>query len=166
MLSRSVFEVSNPQVDRGGSRALEVDVGFFRVRTVEMGPQGGSRYEHPPPSPANVGQCNHIAIPGPILVRKAIIQKVRDESEDFGRNTADWCKPVPQASGIGSGRGSLERPSRDHRPGVRYRLATTQKAISSNGPTSALSAVVSAILKKPISVIRRGVLYHSKRTLR
>jgi len=25
-----------------------------------------------------------------------VIQKVRDESEDFGRNTVDWRKPVPQ----------------------------------------------------------------------
>jgi len=24
------------------------------------------------------------------------MQKVRDESEDFGRDTVDWRKPVPQ----------------------------------------------------------------------
>jgi len=34
--------------------------------------------------------CDHTAIEG------ARIQKVRDESKDFGRNTVDRCKPIPQ----------------------------------------------------------------------
>jgi len=37
-----------------------------------------------------MAQCDHTAIAG------ARIQKVRDESEDFGRNTVDRCKPVSQ----------------------------------------------------------------------
>ena len=42
------------QVDRGGPRTLKVDAGFFRIHAIKSGPQGGTRYEHLPPSPANM----------------------------------------------------------------------------------------------------------------
>ena len=59
-----------------------------------MGPQRGARYEHFPPSPAYVGQCDHVSAS---LV--GTVPKVRDDSEDFGRDPVDWGKPVLQGPG-------------------------------------------------------------------
>ena len=56
----------------------------------ETGPQGGMRYEHPPPNPAYVGQWNYasVFVPFPPVVW--------DESEDLGRDPVDRGERILQ----------------------------------------------------------------------
>jgi len=61
----------------------------MRVHATQIGPQRGMRCKHPPPCPTYVGQRDH----APLSV--VCIPKVREESEDFWRDSVDWCGSVP-----------------------------------------------------------------------
>ena len=84
VVGRHVLVPLQPDIDWGGTRAIEVHKGLVDVFTIEIGPQIRTRREYHPPSPAYVSQHDRG------LVSDVRAPEIWNESEDFGRDAVDW----------------------------------------------------------------------------